>query len=46
MTSTRTLDWLLALGRDDAVAIAAPDATPLTYYGLRALIAETISSLN
>ena len=46
MTSTRTLDWLLALGRDDAVAIAAPDATPLTYYGLRALIAETIPSLN
>ena len=46
MTSTRTLDWLLALGRDDAVAIAAHDATPLTYYGLRALIAETIPSLN
>src|SRR5208283_3568651 len=46
MTSTRTLDWLLDLGRDDAVAITAHDATPLTYYGLRALIAETIPSLN
>ena len=46
MTSSRTLDRLLALGRGDAVAIAAPDTTPLTYYGLRALIAETIPSLN
>ena len=27
MTSTRTLDRLLAFGRGDAVAIAAPDAT-------------------
>jgi len=46
MTSSRTLDRLLALGSGEAVAIAAPDATPLTYCGLRALIAETIPSLN
>jgi len=46
MTSTRTFDRLLALGRGDAVAIAAPDATALTYDGLRALIVETIASLN
>ena len=32
--------------RGDAVAIAAPDATALTYDGLRALIVETIASLN
>ena len=46
MTSTRTLDRLLAFGRGDAVAIAAPDATALTYGGLRALIVEAIASLN
>ena len=46
MTSTRTLDRLLGFGRGDAVAIAAPDATTLTYDGLRALIVETIASLN
>ena len=46
MTSTRTFDRLLALGRGDAVAIAAHDATALTYDGLRALIVETIASLN
>jgi hypothetical protein len=46
MTSTRTFDRLLAFGRGDAVAIAAPDATALTYDGLRALIVETIASLN
>jgi len=46
MTATRTFDRLLALGRGDAVAIAAPDATALTYGGLRALIVEAIASLN
>jgi acyl-coenzyme A synthetase/AMP-(fatty) acid ligase len=46
MTSTRTFDRLLALGRGDAVAIAAADATALTYDGLRALIVEAIASLN
>jgi hypothetical protein len=46
MTATRTFDRLLALGRGDAVAIAAPNATALTYDGLRALIVETIASLN
>ncbi len=42
----RTLKDLLAAGRGDTVAIAAPDATPLTYDGLRAVVAETVSSLN
>jgi len=46
MTTTRTFEGLLASGRGDAVAIAAPYATPLTYDGLRALVAETIRSLN
>jgi oxalate---CoA ligase len=46
MTSTRTLDRLLALGRGDAPAITAPGAQALTYDGFRRLIAETIASLN
>jgi acyl-CoA synthetase (AMP-forming)/AMP-acid ligase II len=46
MTSVRTFEGLLASGRADDVAIAAPNAAPLTYAGLRALVAETIASLN
>lgn len=37
---------LLAKGRDDAAAIAAPDAKTLTFAGLRAQMYETARSLN
>src|SRR5271163_3117289 len=43
--NSRTLHGLLASGRDEAVAIAASGATPLTYAGLRELVGETIASL-
>ena len=46
MTTDRTLKDLLASGRDDAVAIAAHEAPPLTYAGLRALIERTCATLN
>ena len=46
MTTDRTLKDLLASGRDDAVAIAAHEAPPLTYAGLRALIERTRATLN
>src|SRR5215472_11771864 len=46
MTSTRTLRSLIASGRNDAVAIAAQDAPPLTYGGLRALVDRAGASLN
>jgi len=43
--NSRTLHGLLASGRDEAVAIAASGATPLTYAGLRELVGETIRAL-
>src|ERR1700733_14700435 len=43
--NSRTLHGLLASGRDEAVAIAASCAAPLTYAGLRELVGETIGSL-
>jgi oxalate---CoA ligase len=46
MNADRTLNDLLALGRDDAVAIAAHETPPLTYGGLRALIERTTATLN
>jgi len=46
MTSPRTLKELLASGRDDAPAVLTHDAPPLTYAALRALIDETVRSLN
>ena len=46
MNADRTLKDLLASGREDAVAIAAHDAPPLTYKGLRALIERTRATLN
>ena len=39
-------EQLLANGADDAVALAAPGRPPLTYAGLRALVATTLASLN
>jgi acyl-CoA synthetase (AMP-forming)/AMP-acid ligase II len=46
MTSNRTLRGLIASGLDEAVAIAAHDAPPLTYAALGALIDRTGRSLN
>jgi acyl-CoA synthetase (AMP-forming)/AMP-acid ligase II len=46
MTADRTLRGLIASGRDDAVAIAAREAKPLTYAGLRSVIHRTQRSLN
>jgi acyl-CoA synthetase (AMP-forming)/AMP-acid ligase II len=42
----RTLDALLRQGKDDAVAIAAPDRKPMTFGALRRLAADTIERLN
>jgi acyl-CoA synthetase (AMP-forming)/AMP-acid ligase II len=46
MSADRTLRALIASGRDDAVAIAAHGAPPLSYASLRALIDRTLRSLN
>ena len=46
MTADRTLRGLIASGQDDAVAIAARNAPPLSYGALRALIDHTVHSLN
>ncbi len=46
MTSMRTLQSLIASGRDEAIAIAAERAPPMTYAALRALIDRTTASLN
>ena len=46
MSSDRTLRGLIAAGRDEAVAIAAHEAPPLTYGALRALIDRAVRSLN
>ena len=43
--NSRTLHGLLASGRDEAVAIAASGAAPLTYAALRKLVGETIGAL-
>ncbi len=46
MTETRTVKGLIASGYDEAVAIAAHDAPPLNYRGLRALVDDAVLSLN
>jgi oxalate---CoA ligase len=46
MSADRTLRALIASGRDEAVAIAAHGAPPLSYAGLRALIDRSVGSLN
>jgi oxalate---CoA ligase len=46
MNADRTLRGLIASGHDDAVAIAAHGAQPLSYAALRALIDRTQRSLN
>jgi oxalate---CoA ligase len=46
MRSDRTLRGLIASGQDEAIAIAAHGAPPLTYSALRALIDSAVASLN
>lgn len=46
MTKTSTIKQLLATGRDDAIAIAAPGQAPLTYKELRKHVDRTIRALN
>ena len=46
MKTEQTLRALIASGRDNATAIAADGAPPLTYAGLRALVDRTVESLN
>lgn len=46
MSSAVTLRDLLAAGADQATALAAPDASPLTHAELRALVDRTVASLN
>ncbi|MDB5481756.1 MAG: AMP-dependent synthetase and ligase [Caulobacteraceae bacterium] len=46
MTAASTIWDLLARGEDDAVAIAASSAGPLTYQGLREQVDETVNALN
>jgi len=42
---TGTLSEILDAGADDATALSAPGGSPLTYRGLRALVADTVASL-
>jgi oxalate---CoA ligase len=46
MSSFTTMSELLKVGADNAVAIGAPEAKPLTYKGLRVLLQRTVASLN
>jgi acyl-CoA synthetase (AMP-forming)/AMP-acid ligase II len=46
MADERTVSSLLSRGRDDTVAIAAPERPPITYGGLRRLVAGIVASLN
>jgi acyl-CoA synthetase (AMP-forming)/AMP-acid ligase II len=41
-----TLNDLIAAGTDGDVALAAPERAPLTFAGLRALVADTVAALN
>jgi acyl-CoA synthetase (AMP-forming)/AMP-acid ligase II len=46
MPGSLTLRQLLSAGRDEAVAIAAPERPPITFGKLRAIIEQTIAVLN
>jgi len=46
MPRSATLRQLMSAGADDAPAIAAPGTVPLSYRALRALVEQTIGSLN
>ena len=41
-----TLNDLIATGADGDIALAAPDRAPLTFAGLRKLVADTVGALN
>ena len=41
-----TISELIETGAEDDVAIAAPDRTPLSYGGLRELVAKTVTDMN
>ena len=43
--ATQTVIELLSAGADGDTAISAPDRPPLTYAGLRALVADSVASL-
>ncbi|BBK40192.1 AMP-dependent synthetase [Allostella vacuolata] len=46
MSAATSIAELLAAGRDEAPAIAAPGRMPLTYAGLRRLVTDTVATLN
>jgi len=46
MSTKLTIPELLRAGQDEAIAIAAPDRTALTYKGLRDHIEHTVATLN
>ncbi len=46
MSETTTIRELLKTGRDEAIAISAPDHAPLTYAGLREHTERTVRALN
>src|SRR6478735_7981233 len=46
MPGSLTLRQLLSAGRDDAVAIAAPEREHITFNRLRKIIEQTIAALN
>ncbi len=45
MSDNSTIRQLLTTGRDDAIAISAPDRSPLTYAGLRGQVENTVRVL-
>ena len=46
MSAARTIRGLLEAGEDNAIAITASGVAPLTYAGLRGLVARTVEALN
>ena len=46
MTPSASLADMLAAGADDAPALAAPGRAPLSFAALRALVADTLASMN
>jgi acyl-CoA synthetase (AMP-forming)/AMP-acid ligase II len=46
MKDTKTIRALLNAGADEAIALSAPGAAPLTYRSLRSLVDETVVTLN
>ena len=46
MSKVSTIKELISGGRGDAIAIAAPDRSPLTYKALREHVEKTVFALN